>query len=184
VRHKFLGARGNVGFKLAAGGIPQFSFDLLGLHVAPDEVALPTPTLTGFQKPMPATDANTPTFSLHAFDAILSEITLDLANAVQPRFLINAESVELQDRAGAGSCTIEAPSLASKNYFTAAKDGTTGALQLVHGVGAGKIVQLDAPAVQVLRPAYAELHGNAALKLDLVLTPTSAGNDEIKITVK
>ena len=59
---------------------------------------------------------------------------------------------------------------------------TTGALQLIHGVGTGNVITIDAPNVQLLNPRYTESEGDTMLEMDLSLIPGSGGDDELKIT--
>lgn len=181
--HKMLGARGTVTLEITAGAIPVMNFTFTGLYVDPTDVALPTADLAAFKAPVAVSDANTPTFSLGGFAAVCQSLTLDIGNEVVHRDLINKSGVYITDRRGTGSVVVEAPGLATKDFFKAAKDGTTGALQLIHGVGAGKVVQIDAPKVQALNPSYSEESGIAMLNMNLRLIPNGR-DDELVITVK
>lgn len=183
LRHKATGGRCEAGLRINAEAIPQFRFSFTGLHVAPDDAALPAVDFTAFQKPVPVSDDNTPTFTLHGHSAVMRSLELNLGNDIQHRNLVNSRSVLLVDRTSNGRVSIEAPLLATKDYFAIAKASTLGAMQLVHGVGAGKVVQIDAPKVQVRSPRYENDQGIAMLGIELVVTP-DAGDDEIKITVK
>lgn len=181
--HKLLGARGSVAIELEPKRIPHLAFDFVGLFVAATATALPDPDYSAFEIPKPAGFVNTPTFTLHGYAARLDRLNINLAIDAQYRELVGGESVEIVDRAPAGTIGIEAPPLGTKDFFAAAKDVTLGALQLVHGVGAGNIVQIDAPKVQIGSPSYRESQGIAMLDLPVSLVP-DAGDDEIKITVK
>lgn len=183
-RHKLLGARGSVSLELNAQKIPMYKFKFLGLWDDPASAADPTPTWSAFQVPLPITKTNTPTATLHAVAAILHELSLDMACKVTPRMVVGAESIELVDREPAGNVKMDAPALSTKNWFTTAKANTTGVMSIVHGTAAGNIVQLDAPAVQLLEPKYSEADGVVTLDAGLSLIPTDAGNDELVITVK
>jgi hypothetical protein len=59
---------------------------------------------------------------------------------------------------------------------------TTAALQIIHGVGDGKKITIDAPAVSFGAPSYSDSDGVMMCSLPLVFEPTSAGNDELKLT--
>lgn len=181
--HKFLGARGNCRLEFPARAVPHFMFSLLGLWVAPAGAALPTAVFAGFKTPRTVSKANTPTFTIDGYAAVMRSLTLDMGNQVVHRDLVNSEVVHRPDRQATGTLVIEAPALATKDFFALAKAETLVALQLIHGVGAGNIVQVDAPKVQLKRPSYSEDEGIVMLNLPLKFT-RNAGDDEFKITVK
>ncbi len=179
--HKVTGAMGTVTFALSPGGIPTMNFTFTGLRNAPSDTALPTPTLTAFQTPIPVTDQATPTFSLHGYSAIMGGFNVNMANDVQYRNVVGQEAVHIVDRAPSGDVSIEETALATKNFHTICAAHTVGALQMAHGTTAGNIVTLDAPKVQLLQPAYEDSQGILMLKMNLALIP-DAGNDELSLT--
>ncbi|MDQ5910079.1 MAG: hypothetical protein QG599_2174 [Pseudomonadota bacterium] len=179
--HKVTGAMGTVTFSLSPGGIPKMNFTFTGLRNAPTDTALPTPTLTEFQTPIPVTDSATPTFSLHSYSATMGGFNINLANEVVYRNVVGNEAVHIVDRAPSGDVSIEETALATKNFHTICAAHTTGALQMVHGTVAGNIVTLDAPVVQLLQPTYADSNGILMLNMNLALIP-DAGNDELTLT--
>jgi hypothetical protein len=182
VLHKITGARGSVSRTLKNKEIPMYKFTFTGIYNAPTDVALPALTFGGtWPKPLIVNKVNT-TFSLHGFTGILSELTFD--DGVQVVWKDNpnlTEEVRITGRAEPikGTASIQADSIAVKDWFTIAKAGTTGALAVVHGTAAGGKWKLDAATVGVLNPAEAEEDGIMVYKLGLEFYPTSAGNDEI-----
>lgn len=182
VLHKFLGARGNSSFSLGVDQIPSFKFGLQGLFQPVVDSASPTVTLTGWKQPQPANKANTPFLSLHGFAAsALESFDFDLANAVAHHALINAtEQFIVTDRKPAGNISMEAVTVATKDWWTTAKNATLGALALQHGTNAGNKIAITAPAVQITNPKYGDKNGIAMLQAGLVPTPIS-GNDELAI---
>lgn len=187
VLHKFVGARGNLGFRGNNRAATMWAFTFTGLFVPVVDDSLPTVSYTGFVKPLALNTANTPTFSLHGVSgasAVLRNLTLDLGNAVNYRNLVNSEMVQILDRKPVGTIEMEATNMATKNWWSAVRDSTTGAMQLVHGTTAGNIVEIAAPAVQITAPTYSDYDGAAMMSGGLKLQPTSAGNDELVITVR
>lgn len=181
VLHKFTGSRGTVSGGFIARAIPQFKFAYTGIFQPVVDAALPTAVYSGFTTPLAVNKINTPTFSIHGVTAVAQSITLDMANDVQYRNLINYEGVDNVDRAPVGEMVIEAGPVATKNWFDVAKTMTTGALSLNHGTTPGNIVTLAAPAVQITNPRYSETSGVAMLTAGLKYKPTTAGNDEFTI---
>ena len=182
-RHALLGARGNVTLAFPPNDVPRFNFTFQGLWVAPAAQALPTPVFTAFKDPLPVSNVNTPTFTLHGYSGILESLEIDLGNTIVHRDRPGSKQVLLSDRRSTGSIPLQSPGLATKDFFAAAKAETLAALQLVHGTVANAIVQVDAPKVQLMEPTYAGADGVELLNMSLRLTP-NAGDDEIKITVK
>ncbi|MFD1330258.1 phage tail tube protein [Mycoplana ramosa] len=180
--HVLLGARGTFTVQLNPSQIPRFAFTMTGLLGTISAIALPTVDVTDFKTPVPVTKANT-TVSLHGHEGVCEGLTIDMGNQIEPRFLINHESVEQVDRQVTGSAIMEVTALATKNWLAIAQAHTKGALAAQHGTVAGNIVTFSAAAVQIGRPTFGESQRIINNTLPLMFTP-SAGNDEFKITVK
>ena len=157
-------------------------FDFAGLVGTVADTALPTVDLSGFQLPLPVSKAAT-TLSLHGSSRISESVKFNLGNAVEPRHLIGAESVEITDRQMTGETVVEAQLLAGVNWFSIAQARTRAALALVHGTTAGNIVAVDAPKVEIGRPAQGQSQMITNYTLPLLFCPDE-GNDELVITAK
>lgn len=181
--HKALGCRGDVSVKISAKQIPTYSFTFKGLYSPVTDVGLATPTLTAFKTPLVANSTNTTPFTIHGYAGVLSEFTLNLGNNVVRRNLIGSDSVVITDRNVTGKISIEAVLVAAKDFYALAKASTLGAFTITHGTAAGNKVQISAgSSVQLANPTYSESDGIRMLNLDLIFTPTSAGNDDVTIT--
>lgn len=184
VFHKFLGNRGSVVMAWSIKNVPVYRFNFTGVYVAVADAAAPTPTYTGFTKPLVVSNVNTTPFTLHSFSAVASDITLDIGNQVVHRSLIGgAESVLITDRKATGSATIEMTTVAAKNWFLITSAATIGGIDITQGITAGNKVQVTSSGVQLTNPRYADQDGVQMLQLDLRFVPTS-GNDEFSIVVK
>jgi hypothetical protein len=182
VRHILLGCRGSFSLSLVPSQIPRLSFDFKGLSGTITDTALPTVDLDAFIDPVPVNKANT-TMSLFGWSAIAESISIDLAAAVEPRFLIGEESMKITGRKSTGTAVVQATTLATKNWFDLSKTHTKGALDIQHGTVAGNIVDIEAPAVQIGRVTQGATQGIANYSLPLMLTP-DAGNDEFVLTFR
>lgn len=182
VRHVLLGARGSVTFEMTPQRIPRYRFRFLGLSGTITDQALPTVDHSAFQTPIVVNKANT-TVSLHGVSAPIERLSFDLGNQVEPRLLIGYEGIELTDRRAAGSVTVQAGTLAEKDWFAIAKARTRGAIAVVHGTAAGNIVETNGPKVEVGRPTQGSSQGIANYTLPLMFVP-DVGNDELSIVVK
>ncbi len=179
VRHILLGCRGNVTLELVPQQIPRWRFKFMGLLGTIADTALPSVTLTGFIKPAVVNKANT-TATLHSLALIAERLSLDLGMQVEPRLLIGYEAIEDVDRMTVGSVVVEANLLAVKDWLAIARAHTTGALSVVHGLTAGNIITIAAPAVQIGKPGEGQTQKILNNTLPLMLVP-STGNDEISI---
>jgi hypothetical protein len=181
--HKVLGAFGNVEARLVAGRIPVWAFTFIGLYVAPSDVALPTPTLTAFQKPLAVNNTNTTPATLFTFAGKFREIMLATGNELVYRNLPNSEAVRFVGRRSRGSVRLEDELVATKDWWTIVRNGTLGALAITQGTAAGNKVAIAANQVQLTEPDMDEEQGIAMIRMNMELQPSSAGNDEFSITV-
>ena len=163
--------------------IPVLKFKFTGLQQAVTDAAAPTPVYTAWTKPVTVNNTNTSGFALHSYAGKLETLSIDAANKTPFRALVGGETVEMVDRQMAGKCKFELPTIAAKDFFTIAKNNTLGALAIIHGTTAGNIVTLGSSGVQISKLSISESDGIAMLDSDLMLVPTSAGNDELSIVV-
>lgn len=184
VLHKVTGARGNVEMTINSRQIPVFKFTFTGLYNAPTDTAAPSVTYTAFQTPLAANSDNTTGFSLFSYAGALESLNINLNNAVQYRSLIGAEDVLMTDRQVNGQVVFEAPTIATKDFFTLALGSTLGALDITHGTTAGNKVQILSSRVDVQNPTYQDQNGIHMLQVPLTFVPSTSGNDEISIVVK
>lgn len=184
VLHKLTGCRGNVEIDIKARQIPVFKFTFTGLYNAPTDTALPSVTYTAWQTPLAANSDNSSGFSLFSYSGALESLNLNLNNGIQYRSLIGAEDVLLTDRQVSGQVVFEAPTIATKDFFSLALGTTLGALDITHGTTAGNKVQITSSKVNVNNPTYQDQNGIQMLQVPIRLIPSTAGNDEISIIVK
>ena len=182
IKHIMLGCRGTWKLNFQPSQIARWTFTMTGLLGTITDAAMPAVDLTKFIKPVPVSKANT-IFSLFGYAGACEAFSFDLGADIQPRLLINAESIESVDRQMVGQATMAAASLATIDWFGRASAHETGALAAQHGTVAGNIVAFDGDVVQLGRPSYAENQKIINNQLSLMMLPT-AGNDEFVITVK
>lgn len=180
--HKLTGARGTVSINLEAQAIPTFKFSFTGLWHAASDVTPGSPVFTDYKTPVVVNNVNTTALTVAGYaSATLKSLSLDLANNVVFRSLVGgAEQVLLTDRQPAGQISIEATTVAAKDWLTAVRSATTGAFSVTHGP-AGNRVKLDAPKVQLTDPKYSDQDGIAMLDMGIQFLPNT-GNDELVIT--
>lgn len=184
VRHKVTGCRGTWSMSLETGEIPKISFEFTGLYNAPTDETQPSPTYAAQADPVVVNSANTTPLQVHGYAACLSAFSLSLANETPFRQLAGCtQQVMITDRKPEGEVTIEAPTIAQKDFFSAASTQTTGQFSWTHGTTAGNIVTFTAPTCNLGSPEYEDSDGIIMLKLPFMPMPTSAGNDEFTIAL-
>lgn len=181
--YALIGARGTATFRVNASAIPQIEFEFTGLWVKPSAQTMPTADFSAFQKPLVGSAANTPTFTIGGTARVMRNFSLALANAIEARFLIGAEAIEIVDRAEALETQIEAVALTDLDPFALARDQSTVAVSLTHGKVAGGIATIAVPAAQVQRPGSpVEAQGIKEWPLTFAPKPV-AGNDQWTVTL-
>ncbi len=179
--HKITGARGTVKVNLGVNQIPHFQFEFTGLYNGPTATPAVTPNFSAFQTPEPAGPGKTSGFSFQGYAGIPISVEIDLANDVVYHQTLTTQEVLITDRKTSGQLTIEAPSVATKDFWADTLANTAGAFAIQQGQTAGNIVLFEAPRVQALQPKYGEADGIATLEMGLAFVPTDAGDDELTI---
>ena len=183
VRHKVTGARGTVELSAEVGQIPVLNFSMQGIYNAPDDSALPSVTYGNQEEPLIFKNGNTSSFQLLSFGGALQSVNFDLGNELVYQELVGGtKQVLLVDRQATGSVTIQAPTIAQKDFFAAALvDSTLGNLQFTHGTTAGNIVQFTSSKVDIGDVNYGDIDGIASLEIPYTLVPSTSGNDEFRL---
>jgi hypothetical protein len=182
VLYKGVGCWADVGLRFPRGRVPFFAVRLVGLHVAPVDQAVPTPTLTGFKKPVAVNLANTSVMTLHTFAGKFSDLSIDFGNQIRYRNLPNSEAVRLIDRETVGQAVLEDELIGTKDWPSIIKAETLGALAVTHGPAANRVT-IAAANVQITRPRKQVSDDLVDNAFGLNFVPSSAGNDEWSITL-
>lgn len=186
VRHKVTGARGTFSLNASVGEIPTIDFTFTGIYVAPDDSSLPSVTYANQATPLVFKNGNTDTFALLNYSGALQSVSFDIGNSIVYRDLVGgSKEVLITDRGANGSVTIEAPTLAQKDYFAAALVdsglGNNTDLTFQHGISAGNIVDFASTRVDIGDVSYGDQDGVAMLTIPYTAVPSTTGNDEFSL---
>jgi hypothetical protein len=182
VQHAVTGARGTFTMNCELGQIPTLQFEMTGVYNNPTDTAQPAVTYAAQATPLIFRDGNTSAFSFFSYSGCLMSVNMQLANSVVYRELVGCtKQVLITDRKPAGTVSIEAPTIATKDYFSIALGSATGSLSFLHGTTAGNRVTFTSPQSDVTQPTYGESDGIAMLSIPYVALPTTAGNDEFSL---
>lgn len=184
VNYVLLGARGTVKLEMAAQAIPKLAFEFQGLWTAPTDVVAPTPVYTSFRSPLVANVTNTPVFTVNGAAMRMKEMTFDLANQIENRFLVGGtDEVIIIDRKPMVEMEVEARPMATLNPYTLARDQTVVPMVLQHGVLAGRRTTLNVPRLQLMRPDSPGVdQGRVMFPLKGNVLPNT-GNDEFTLVL-
>ena len=182
VQHAVTGARGTFTMTCELGQIPTLQFEMTGIYNTPTDTAQPAVTYAAQATPLIFRDGNTSAFSFFSYSGCLMSVNMQLTNSVVYRELVGCtKQVLITDRKPAGTVSIEAPTIATKDYFSVALGTSTGSLTFLHGTTAGNRVTFTSPQSDVTQPTYSDSDGIAMLNIPYVALPTTAGNDEFSL---
>lgn len=182
VLHKATGCRGSFSLNMAVGEIPTIDFTMTGVYNAPTDTAAPSVTYSQQAQPLVVKQGNTSGFQLFSYSGCLQSLSFDIANETVYRELVGCtKEVLITNRAPAGEVMIEAPALATKDFFQIANAEATGNLTVLHGTTAGNRVTFTAGQVDVTQPTYSDMDGIQMLNIPYVAVPTGSGNDEFSL---
>jgi hypothetical protein len=183
VLHKVTGARGTFTLNGTVGQIPTIDFTFTGIYNTPTDTAAPTPTYANQATPVIFKAGNTTDFQLLSYAGCLQSVSFDIGNTLVYRELVGcAKQTLLTDRRSTGSVTLEAVTMATKNYFTAAlTDASLGNLLFQHGQTPGNIVDFASTKIDIGDVSYGDQDGIAMLTIPYTAVPSTAGNDEFSI---
>lgn len=177
-------AKGTVSFDLTPKGIPVMKFNFLGTYVPPSEVSMPTGVdYSAFMQPLVVGKRNTPTLEIFGHSGCTSAFTVDWANELNWREMINCAGARSPDRKPSGSITMEFPKVTDKDWTEIIRLGQTGPLSIVHGVTPGNIVELQMPNIQPGPYTLQDDSGVAMMQMPFTINPDQ-GDDELIIIVR
>lgn len=182
IRHIMTGCRGSFTLTGEVGQIPTIDFTMVGVYNAPTDTALPSTTYSAQASPLIFKQGNTSAFSFFSYAGCLQSVSFDMANETVYRELVGCtKEVLITNRAPSGTVMIEAPALATKDFFALSQTETTGALTFLHGTTAGNRVTFTASQCDVGNPSYGDQDGVQMLNIPYVAVPSTAGNDELAL---
>lgn len=183
VLHKVTGARGTFTINGTVGQIPTIDFTFTGIYNTPTDTALPAVTYANQATPVVFKQGNTTDFQLLSYAGCLQSVSFDIGNSLVYRELVGCtKQVLLTDRAATGSVTLEAVTMATKNYFTAAlTDSSLGNLLFQHGQTAGNIIDFVSTRIDIGDVSYGDQDGIHMLTIPYTAVPSTSGNDEFSL---
>lgn len=191
VRRVALGCMGNVEIMLNEGAAPMLRFSMVGLDGGRTATADPTVTLTAFRVPQVVSDVNSGDIVLGAtYSAgVLTGgttypsrgLSINLQNTVSRKALLGGQAVQISDRNVQGSMQLDLTAAQEVSFLSDINSNTNTTLGFTHQTGAGVGIIVHAPQVQRIDPTDQEYEGDVHIGQSLRFTPTTAGNDELRL---
>ena len=180
--YKLWGARGSVARESVGGQVVNLVFNFTGADYSDDDGAL----LSGYSYdttlPVPYQGA---TFAIDGYTPLIENLSVDMANDVQPRSDVTApssiKSFIITGRKPVGSLDPELALNTDYDWDSKLRAGNEGQLQDVVGTVAGNILTLTAPKCQYAKLSHADRGNLRTLGVDFQLNRDSSGDDEISI---
>lgn len=198
VLHKVQGARGSCTFAMGSGDRPVMRFAFTGLFSTPSAATPSGVSFASFTTPLAVTDANTGDVTLGGTVASSGApsisggtaypsmgLEVELGNTVAHTPLLGGETVDITQRAVAGSLRLDLTAAQEVSFYTGVLAATLQAVSIQHGTAAGNKVILHLPSAQLYEPSKEELNGRRLIgyRLRGVPTPGGSGNDELRLVV-
>lgn len=175
------GVRGSLAFTAEAGRKPFFRLSRRGKYVAPIAFAQDAPNFASWPRALTCSPENMFAFTLGGVKLCCTAFSFSDGRQPQAETYMNCDDTTLTPRNCTGSMTVKWPTLGSKDLLTQIRNGVTQPLVWTLGTVAGQTITVSAPQVQIKMSGEQDLNGDLGIALDLVFTPTVAGNDEIEI---
>lgn len=189
VLHKLTNAMGNCSLSAKVGERPSLKFDFVGLDGG-DSVANTTGDYSAWKKPVVVKMGSATDITMGAAYAAgelsggtkyaSTGLELVLGNAVEFDALVDAETVDITDRAVTGKTELSLTAAQEVAFMAQVKANATQSLGFGVGTTAGQRIVLHGPAVQLTNPQKVNRQGRRMIGYDLRLVPVS-GNDELRI---
>jgi len=185
VRHVITGFRGSHSFNLTNNAFGVHTFQGMGIYAGPTDTATPTFSYSNYNRqanPQPVTLGNTLNINIAGFSAaVLQSFQFTQANEVTYDQLPGgAKQVLITSSRSTFEAVIQCPSIAQRDYWSAALNDTTNAVTITQGNASGFRMAFSAPAGKTLIPSYSDDRGKLMLTVPGIFNPVN-GNDEYAI---
>lgn len=182
--HKLINCKGECSVKVVSNEWPQLAFRFVGQKGG--RAATPNPAAPVFASwidPLIVNDTNTGDVTLGGTSYPSKGLEFSFGNQVAFKPLLGKEVIRISDRNPTGKITLDVDATRELALLAQIEASATMTLALTHGITAGNIVAVSAPAVQLVDPAEEDDGGDMLHGYGVDFKPVS-GNDEFKLTVR
>jgi hypothetical protein len=187
------GARGTVGIRLNAYGLPYLRFEFTGLNAVASAAATPTLDYSAFIRPLPINTVGgaeyrigpTLTAGVVAAGTIVATQALELmlGQQIEHQKIIGSETIDIVARESTGQTTAFLAAADEVAWHDAVKVNTLTSFGFNLGSAAGARVSVFCPTMQRAQMTPTDYQGRAVVRAEMRMIP-SAGNDELRIIAR
>jgi len=181
---QMLGSKGSVSLMFEIGEFPVLEANFKGGWVDPETLAgAPTPNYNAWKIPQPVNCENTAALVIGGESYPFYSLKID-QNATVEYFCVPGEPgsrLEINKRDVKSTAKLQAKQISEHDLFALVKSNALVPVSMMHGTVAGSKVGVSGPLVQILNPRASDYKGDLAWEVDMIWTPTGAGDDEIAI---
>lgn len=175
------GVRGNLEMNFTSKQDPTSQLTLMGMYKKVAQLSEQiSKQVLNIAEELVVNKQNTPVRNVHGYMGCLQSLSLNMGNEVVHRNLVGCETVKIVDRVPTGQVEIEAPNIATKDYFAAIeshKGLTLDEVKIGHGTEPGNIITITGSKVQLSTLSRTDSNGIVHYTMDTRYTPDQ-GDDE------
>ncbi len=176
-RWRMLGGRCTIKASGTADDYPYFEIEITADYAAPALVTAVEPDFTAWPDPLVVGTGNTPLARLFGHDVVLESFGWDAGNTVEYVSRVNRKGARINDAKANFTAKIEAPSMASVDFFALCTNRTFGEFLIQHGPTAGSAVVIHTNRWQLDAPKAGESKKDFMFDLSGKAVPISEGGD-------
>ncbi|SMH62531.1 hypothetical protein [Azospirillum agricola] len=176
-RWRMLGGRCTIKASGTADDFPYFEIEVTADYAAPVLVLEIEPDYTAWPDPLVVSTENTPLANLFGQDVVLESFGWDAGNTVEYVSRVGRKGARINDAKASLTAKIEAPSMASIDFFALCVSRAFGTFVLQHGVDAGDAVVIRADRWQLDPPKPGESKKDFVFDLSGKAVPLTEGTD-------
>ena len=177
-RWRMLGGRCTIKASGTADDYPYYEFEVTADYMAPAAgVAALPPDYTAWPDPVVISTENTPLCRIHGHDVVLESFGWDAGNSIEYVARVGRQGARKSDAKASLTAKIEAPSLASVDFFALCDARTMVPFLLQHGAAPGTAVVIKADRWQLAPPKPGESKKDMMYDLSGKALPLSGDDD-------
>ena len=174
-------ARGALSFTAETKKPPMFGFKFMGEHFDGQATVATAQDFSGWPDAPECSPRNMRAFTVDGVELCLQSFTFTDGRAPTRSKFMNCDGTDITARNVTGRMVVEMVTAATIDLLALCKSGAKQPLVWEIGNGAGRVLRVAAPAVQLKYGGEQDISGEMGIAIDLVFT-FDQGDDEFAIT--
>lgn len=174
-------ARGTLSFTAETKKPPMFAFKFMGELFDGQAAVVVAPDFSGWPDAPECSPRNMNAVTVDGTELCVQSFTFTDGRTPRRNRFMNCDGTDITQRNVTGRMVVEMPPAGTIDLLALCRNGAKQPLVWQLGTGAGKVIRVAAPAVQLKYGGEQSIDGTIGIALDLVFTPDQ-GDDEFAIT--